>query len=105
LLIAQTIDAPDIAYQWQWQLGRLLKTKGDIKGALFAYDEAYKTLKSLRSDLAAINPDVQFSFRESVEPVYRQFVDLLLRTEGNTEPSQEISSKLVMLLNLSSWQN
>jgi tetratricopeptide (TPR) repeat protein len=25
LLIAQTIDAPDIAYQWQWQLGRLLK--------------------------------------------------------------------------------
>jgi CHAT domain-containing protein len=89
LLIAQTIDAPDIAYQWQWQLGRLLKTKGDIKGALFAYDEAYKTLKSLRSDLAAINPDVQFSFRESVEPVYRQFVDLLLRTEGNTEPSQE----------------
>ncbi len=89
LLIAQTIDAPDITYQWQWQLGRLLKTKGDSKGALFAYDEAYKTLKSLRSDLAAINPDVQFSFRESVEPVYRQFVDLLLRTEGSTEPSQE----------------
>jgi tetratricopeptide (TPR) repeat protein len=89
LLIAQTIDAPDIAYQWQWQLGRLLKTKGDIKGALFAYDEAYKTLKSLRSDLAAINPDVQFSFRESVEPVYRQFVDLLLRTEGNSEPTPE----------------
>ena len=89
LLIAQTIDASDIAYQWQWQLGRLLKTKGDSKGALFAYDEAYKTLKSLRSDLAAINPDVQFSFRESVEPVYRQFVDLLLRTEANSEPSQE----------------
>ncbi len=89
LLIAQTIDASDIAYQWQWQLGRLLKTKGDIKRALFAYDEAYKTLKSLRSDLVAINPDVQFSFRESVEPVYRQFVDLLLLTEANSEPSQE----------------
>ncbi|HEY9669405.1 MAG TPA: CHAT domain-containing protein, partial [Coleofasciculaceae cyanobacterium] len=89
LLIAQMIDAPDITYQWQWQLGRLLKTKGDIRGALTAYDEAYKTLKSLRSDLAAINPDVQFTFRESVEPVYRQFVDLLLQTEGNTEASQE----------------
>jgi CHAT domain-containing protein len=89
LLIAQTIDASDIAYQWQWQLGRLLKTKGDINRALTAYDEAYKTLKSLRSDLVAINPDVQFTFRESVEPVYRQFVDLLLLTEGNTEPSQE----------------
>jgi CHAT domain-containing protein len=89
LLIAQMIDASDIAYQWQWQLGRLLKTKGDIKGALTAYDEAYKTLNSLRSDLAAINPDVQFTFRESVEPVYRQFVDLLLTTEGNSEPTPE----------------
>jgi CHAT domain-containing protein len=89
LLITQTIDAPDIAYQWEWQLGRLLKTKGDIKRAIAAYDEAYKTLKSLRRDLVAINPDVQFSFRESVEPVYRQFVDLLLQTEGNSEPSQK----------------
>lgn len=93
LLIAQTVDAPDIAYQWQWQLGRLLKAQGDVKGALAAYDEAYRTLKSLRSDLVAINPDVQFSFRERVEPVYRQFVDLLLQTEGNSEPSQENLTK------------
>lgn len=89
LLIAQTIDAPDIAYQWQWQLGRLLKTKGDIKGAIAAYTEAVNTLQSLRYDLVAINPDIQFSFRESVEPVYRQLVDLLLQTEGNTELSQD----------------
>lgn len=88
LLIAQTIDAPDITYQWQWQLGRLFKARGDTNRAIVAYDEAYKTLKSLRTDLAAINPDVQFSFRESVEPVYRQFVDLLLEAE-KSEPSQE----------------
>jgi CHAT domain-containing protein len=80
LQIAQAIAAPDIAYQWQWQLGRL-KAREDIKGALAAYDEAFKTLQSLRGDLVAINPDVQFSFRESVEPVYRQFVDLLLRPQ------------------------
>lgn len=85
LLIAQNINAPDISYQWQWQLGRLFKTKGDYTKALTAYAEAYKTLKSLRSDLAASNPEVQFSFRESVEPVYRQYVDLLLQNE----PSQE----------------
>jgi CHAT domain-containing protein len=95
LLIAQAIAAPDIAYQWQWQLGRL-KARDDIKGALAAYDEAFKTLQSLRGDLVAINPEVQFSFRESVEPVYRQFVDLLLRPQtppyqGATggEPSQD----------------
>jgi CHAT domain-containing protein len=32
--------------------------------------------------LVALNPEVQFSFRESVEPVYRQLVDLLLRSEN-----------------------
>jgi CHAT domain-containing protein len=83
LFIAQTINASDIAYQWQWQLGRILKKKGDIKSAIASYDVAFKTLNSLRSDLVAINPDVQFSFRENVEPVYREFVDLLLGTEEN----------------------
>ena len=80
LFIAQSINASDIAYQWQWQLGRILKKKGDIKGAIASYNVAYKTLQSLRGDLVAINPDVQFSFRENIEPVYRELVELLLRS-------------------------
>jgi CHAT domain-containing protein len=88
LLLAQAINAPDIAYQWQWQLGRLLKAQGNIQDAIAAYTEAVKVLQSLRSDLVAINPDVQFSFTESVEPVYRQLVSLLLQP-GSTEPSQQ----------------
>ncbi|MDV2990718.1 MAG: hypothetical protein N4J56_000372 [Chroococcidiopsis sp. SAG 2025] len=88
LLITQSIDAPDIAYSWQWQLGRLLKAEKDNKGAIAAYADAVKTLQSLRNDLVSINPSVQFSFRESVEPVYRQFVGLLLQDDG-TQPSQD----------------
>ncbi|MCC5617392.1 CHAT domain-containing protein [Nostoc sp. CHAB 5836] len=90
LFIAQTINASDIAYQWQWQLGRILKKKGDIKGAIASYNVAYDTLESLRGDLVAINPDVQFSFRENVEPVYRELVELLLRSaEGSSASLQE----------------
>lgn len=89
LFIAQSINASDIAYQWQWQLGRLLKQQGDIKGAIAYYTEAVKTLQSLRKDLVAINPDIQFSFTESVEPVYREFVELLLRGGGSSAPSQD----------------
>lgn len=88
LLLAQAINAPDIAYRWHWQLGRLLKVQGDIKGAVAAYSQAVSALQSLRSDLVAINPDIQFSFRESVEPLYRQLVSLLLKP-GDTEPSQQ----------------
>ncbi|NES81775.1 MAG: CHAT domain-containing protein [Moorea sp. SIO2B7] len=80
LLLAQGINASDIAYQWQWQLGRLLKAQGKVSEATIAYEAAFNTLKSIRSDLVAINPDIQFSFRESVEPVYRELVDLLLQT-------------------------
>jgi len=87
LLLAQSSNAPDIAYLWQWQLGRLLKVQaGEGKAnsatytsAIAAYQEAINTLNSLRNDLVATNLDLQFSFRESVEPVYRQLVGLLLQ--------------------------
>lgn len=89
LFIAQSINASEIAYRWQWQLGRLLKAQGNVKGAIAAYTESVNSLKSLRSDLVAINPDIQFSFLEQVEPVYRQLVDLLLQSGTGLQPSQE----------------
>ncbi|PZU96561.1 MAG: hypothetical protein DCE90_09620 [Pseudanabaena sp.] len=94
LAIAQSIKAPDIAYRWQWQLGRLYKAKGDTKDAIAAYSESIKTLTQLRSDLAFISANVQFSFRESVEPVYRQFVSLLLQTEQSTVVADEKQKNL-----------
>ncbi len=89
LFLAQEINAPDIAYRWQWQLGRILKAEGDRQSAIAIYSEAVNTLKSLSSDLVAINSDVQFSFRESVEPVYRELLDLLLQPDSKNEISQE----------------
>jgi CHAT domain-containing protein/predicted negative regulator of RcsB-dependent stress response len=79
VVLAQEIRATDIAATWHWQQGRILKAQGKVKNAIAAYDQAVNTLRSLRQDLVAVNPDVQFSFREQVEPVYRQFVQLLLQ--------------------------
>ncbi len=95
LIIAQSINAPDITYRWQWQLGRLLKAQGKLESAIAPYIEAVNTLQSLRSDLAAINPDIQFSFRDSVEPVYRQFVDLLLKSIKQPESARQKQNRLV----------
>ncbi|HBL11619.1 MAG TPA: hypothetical protein DD379_09465, partial [Cyanobacteria bacterium UBA11162] len=89
LLRIEETKAPDIRYRWEWQLGRLLKKQGDIKSAIAGYTTAVQTLKSVRHNLLTINPDVQFSFRDNVEPLYRELVDLLLRTDGTSEPSQE----------------
>ncbi|MDZ8263110.1 CHAT domain-containing protein [Nostoc sp. ChiQUE01b] len=92
LNIAQTINAPDIAYRWHWQLGRLLKQQGEIEGAIASYDTAIGELQTLRSDLVVVNRDVQFSFKESVEPVYRESVELLLQFQ-QTHPSEPILDK------------
>lgn len=97
LLIAQAINSSEIAYQWQWQLGRILKAQGQIKAATQVYETAFKTLQSIRSDLVATNPDLQFSFRESVEPVYRQFVDLLLQkspSQADLKQAREVIESL-----------
>ncbi|PLZ93904.1 hypothetical protein CEN44_01835 [Fischerella muscicola CCMEE 5323] len=92
LLLAQSSNAPDIAYKWQWQLGRLLKVQGDIPRAIAAYDLAVQTLESIRNDLVAVNREVQFSFRDSVEPVYRESVQLLLDTQ-QIQPEEKTLEK------------
>ncbi len=79
---------------WEWQLGRLLKAQGDQTGAIAAYTAAFNTLQSLRKDLATINPYVQFSFREQIEPVYRQLMSLLLHSKASQEDLQ--LAKVVM---------
>lgn len=90
LKLAEGIAAPDIAYRWYWQLGRILKTNSNpnhnSSGAIAAYSKAVDILRSLRSDLVAINREVQFSFQERVEPVYRELVSLLLQAP---DPSQD----------------
>jgi len=90
LVLAQTANASDILYQWQWQLGRLVATEATLstsskpdryETAIAYYSTAVDTLQTIRNDLVAVSSDVQFSFRESVEPVYRQLVQLLLSSQ------------------------
>lgn len=82
LQLAQQVNAGDIAYLWQWQLGRVTKAQNKNDTAIAAYKEAVGTIKSLRADLAAASPDVQFSFRNAVEPIHRELVELLVSSEN-----------------------
>ncbi|WP_421657651.1 CHAT domain-containing protein [Leptothermofonsia sp. ETS-13] len=106
LLLSQSVSAADISYRWQWQLGRLLKQQNSIPGAIAAYEAAVNTLQSLRSDLVAVNQDVQFTFRDSVEPVYRQTVELLL-SQGESPSPQNLDKarRLIELLQLAELDN
>ncbi|MCC5660442.1 CHAT domain-containing protein [Nostoc sp. XA010] len=97
LALAQSSNAPEITYTLEWQLGRLLWAQKDINGAIAAYDSAVATLQSLRRDLVAnkdvVSQDVQFNFRDSVEPVYRESVELLLKSQKGKSPDEKILEK------------
>lgn len=85
LIIAESLPAPDLAYRLQWQLGSILaKIDRQDPRAIRAYQQAVRHLKTLRNDLSTSEADLQFSFRDSVEPVYRELVDLLLTKDGRT---------------------
>ncbi len=93
LALAQALKTANIAYLWQWQLGRLLKAQGDIQGAISAYTESVNSLNSIRQNLATINTgnaDVQFSFRLNAEPVYMELVELLLKPNATTSSDQAL---------------
>lgn len=106
--ISQSIQAWDIAYQWQWQLGRIRKAQGKIEGesgAIEAYNAAVNTLQTIRQDLAALNPDIQFSFRDDVEPVYRELVDLLLQSENPSQQNLIRAREVIASLQLAELEN
>jgi CHAT domain-containing protein len=99
----QPSDMPDIAYQWQWQLGRLLEAEYKNTEAINSYERAIKTLESARGNLLAINSDGQFSFRDSIEPAYRELVDLLLKPGKNQDPLR--ARQLIDNLKLAELEN
>ena len=88
LTLASIENAPEIAYQWQWQLGRIYRDTGDTEAAIAAYQAAFTNLQKLRGDLVTLNQEIQFSFREQVEPVYRELAGLLLESSQSL-PDQE----------------
>jgi CHAT domain-containing protein len=104
LNLSQQIQAGDISYQWQWQLGRLLK-KEDITGAIAAYSQAVKSLQSIRSDLVTLNSDIQFGFREEVEPVYRELVNLLLQAQTPSQENLKQAREAIEALQLAELDN
>lgn len=81
---AQQVSAADSLYRWYWQLGRLLKSRGEPEAAIRAYEQAIATLQSIRGDLISANQDLQFDFRDSVEPIYRELIGLLLERNPQT---------------------
>lgn len=105
LLLAQPAALPDIAFQWQWQLARLDKVEGKPADAIARYKQAVNTLEAVRGNLLTVDSDVQFSFRDNVEPVYRELVDLLLLPDEPSPEDLQEAIRYIDTLQLSELEN
>ncbi len=83
----------DIEYQWLWQLGRLYRQKGEVKEAIAKYYSSIKNIESLGNNLVGIDPDIQYSFQDEIEPVYRELIELLL----DNKPSEIVLKEIFNL--------
>ncbi len=78
----QDLRAKDSLYLWEWQTGRILRSEGYESEAIAAYEQSIKTLEDIRSDLLIANQDLQYDFRDTIDPLYRQLVTLRLEREA-----------------------
>lgn len=95
LVVIDPLQVAAVRYRWEWQLGRLLKRQGDQAGAIAAYRAAVESLQAVRTDLLSTSSEVQFSFRDDVEPVYRGLVGLLLDVPAGQTPSQAVLKQAI----------
>ncbi|AFY37803.1 TPR repeat-containing protein [[Leptolyngbya] sp. PCC 7376] len=98
--LAQLINADDLVARSASQLAETLSAAGDQEQAIATYEIAFQKLQALRRDLVAVNADVQFEFKENIEPVYRNYVDLLLKDEQPTQAALKQARSVMEALQL-----
>ncbi len=75
---AQSVRAADLAYKWFWELGKLNEKNGQRSKALEYYKSSLNSLQTILTGILQLNPQVQYEFRDKVEPIYREYMGLLL---------------------------
>lgn len=87
LSFAQSHQILDSAYRWQAQIGRLLLADKQPDAAEQAYSVAFESLQFLRRSALSLDAAIQLDFRDEVEPIYRDYLELLL-ADSDPRPEQ-----------------
>jgi CHAT domain-containing protein len=88
MFTAQSVEASESLYRWEWQLGRLLAATGKLDDAIASYRQAMSTLQPIRQEVALANADGSLSDQETVRPLFFELADLLLQRASRTEDSK-----------------
>ena len=85
---AQSANAPESLFRWQWQLGRLLAATGKLDEAIASYSHATTTLSPIRMEVSSAWGNDSFAGEDSVRGLFFESADLLLHRASLTDDSQ-----------------
>lgn len=106
LSATNALESADSLYLWEWQAARLYSKQYEkakaislseqaitlYKQATTLYKQAISTLKSIRTNILTADRDLQFDFRDTVDPIYRQYIELQLAPETNGLATKQLSA-------------
>lgn len=95
LAIRTVPDAHDLAYGWEWRLGRLFEQQGDQLAAINAYRRAARHVEAIRQDIPVTYSEGRSSFRETLAPIFLRLADLLMLQADKEPANKEVQALLV----------
>ncbi|WP_250565627.1 CHAT domain-containing protein, partial [Adonisia turfae] len=115
LVASDALESTDSLYLWEWQMGRIYREQAQRGQALAFYKQSINTLEDIRTSILTANRDLQFDFRDTVAPIYRQYIELQLppgpgsqidkQVTPNTAPNIDETLQTVDSLRLAELQN
>lgn len=95
LFTAQSVDAPESLYRWQWQVGRLQTATGRLDDAIASYRQAASTLQPIRAEVAHGSSEGPETAQDTVKPMYFELADLLLQRAALTQDNPAAENYLI----------
>jgi len=100
---ARKIQAADSLYQWSWQEARILRVLGERDQSAIAYEDAIASLQLIRKEYAQAKTELAVDFQTKVEPVYREYLEILLANDSFSDLKRALEVR--ELLQLSELEN
>ena len=86
--LANSIQAYESAYLWDWQIARIYQRQNETFDAIQSYKHAISTLENVRQKLINGSP---FTFHQKVQPLFTELSDILLTTALTASASEKQS--------------
>jgi CHAT domain-containing protein len=92
---AESIRAYDLSYKWARELGKIYVKQQNLEKGIKFYTSSIDRIENVRDKIKSLSTDIQYGFRENIEPIYKEYLTLLSRNpQSNFNTIIKINEKL-----------